>query len=223
MKLYIVVNSQRQKVLYAAFFLGLILYELICILCSCIETACPKISNIVAGNPIITTAIGEFFSISVCVWIVNYLCNQVFWHTLLKKYLSIPNLNGKWRGELTSNYPGNDKTTKLSMELHIKQTLFEISCTSEFFKLGMGEKENLNSKSYSDCVEIDNSNPDEPILKFSFRNDSQEKGVPSPSFQGFNVLNISGDKMNGIYFTNRPFEDRGVTTYTGGTIILHKI
>lgn len=223
MKIYIVINSQRQKVLYATFFWGLILYELGCIFFECIETACPGISDIVAGNSIITIAIGEIFSISACMWIVNSLCGRILWRTLLKKYLSIPDLNGRWRGELISNYPGNGERTTLIMELHIKQTLFEISCTSEFFKTGVEQEGSPNSKSYSDCVEIDNSNPDEPILKFSFRNDSQERGVASPSFQGFNVLNISGNTMNGIYFTNRPFKDRGVTTYTGGTISLRKL
>lgn len=223
MKLYIVVNSQRRKVLYIAFFLGLVLYELIGIFGRHILTVCPVISDITFGDPIIEIIIGELFSIGACVWGVNYLFSQFLWRTVLKKFVSVPDLNGRWRGNLISNYPGNGKNSKLIMELHIKQTLFEISCTSVFFKQEKKNDESPNSKSYSDCVEIDNSNPDEPILKFSYRNDSQEQGVSSPSSQGFNILNISGNTMDGVYFTNRPFEDRGVMTYTGGKIFLQKI
>lgn len=220
MKLYIVTKSKREKVLYVCFILGFVLYYSLCKAVDILKF--PEFINIIIDSLPGWMFLGEFFSLSVCVLFFNYLCNQILWRNLLKSYLSIPDLNGEWEGEIISNYPGNGKETKLRMELHIKQTLFEISCTSQFFKSEMKDDKGPNSKSFSDFVEIDNSNPDEPILKFSYRNDSQEREVQSPSSQGFNVLNISNNTMNGFYFTNRPFKDREVTTYTGGKIILKK-
>lgn len=117
--------------------------------------------------------------------------------------LGVPNLNGKWKGNLHSTFDGGKD---VPMTLTIKQDWEKMSCYCEF--------PDTNSVSEALVINLDVSNPSIPKLMFKYQNQSYNSTETFlQPHTGYNELTIEGDRIRGIYFTNR-------TPQTNGTIDL---
>ena len=119
-----------------------------------------------------------------------WFVNRFFYLPILSKITGMPDVRGKWKGVLHSNYNGG---TDMQMTLKIKQSWMKLQCVAIFER----------SSSNSIMGRIYQSNDDEIKLEFAFCNTSQDPGVIQQNYYGFNFFTIRGNKMTGIYFTNR--------------------
>lgn len=112
--------------------------------------------------------------------------------SVFKMWHKIPDLNGKWKGSLTTSYDGRT----IPMNLEIKQTWNEISFHSIF--------EKTDSESFSNVAAIYIAGNRGTEISFAFRNDSYNVSDGTPSYDGYNILQlVDEDTIKARYFNNR--------------------
>ena len=112
--------------------------------------------------------------------------------SVFKMWHKIPDLNGKWKGSLTTSYDGRT----IPMNLEIKQTWNEISFHSIF--------EKTDSESFSNVAAIYVAGNRGTEISFAFRNDSYNVSDGTPSYDGYNILQlVDEDTIKARYFNNR--------------------
>lgn len=124
----------------------------------------------------------------------------------------IPNLNGKWKGELVSSFKDDQGcNARCSMELVVTQTFSKIQCESHF----------QHSGASSSVVGIYgcNSETRSCFLEYSYGNEAGSRSIEDQSWEnehcGFSRVRCTADEMQGRYFTNR-------ASGTQGTFSLHR-
>ena len=126
---------------------------------------------------------------------------------LLNLINSIPDLNGKYNGEIAFHWDGQDLSK--ACQLEIKQTCSIIKVKSSFSKEG----EN-NSQSTSTDAFIKTDDAGDQHLYFYYHNPGSNKnGDTLDPHDGMNVVEILKNKKNiclkGYYFTNRNPQTKG--------------
>jgi hypothetical protein len=125
---------------------------------------------------------------------------------ILKWIVTVPDLNGRYRGSLSSSY--NGKSVKKDCVIEIFQTA---SKTTIYLFSSNDQKERSYSKSVSEVIHEEEDN--EHQIFFAYYNyGSDDKKLSG--HEGFNHLKITGKKSNviklqGQYFTNREPQTRG--------------
>ena len=104
----------------------------------CVEHAPVTIRNFIVFT--------EMFSVPFFISIIFLYINQVGWtKNFLKWLIDIPNLNGRYEGQLESSYQTNGANTIMQCAVEVKQTASSITITAYFFNPITNE----NSKSDS--------------------------------------------------------------------------
>ena len=101
---------------------------------------------------------------------------------------------------------------KIDMTLVIKQTWTTISCRSSF----------KESSSYSESASLFTNDIRGPVLRFSFQNKSENLECGAQTYEGYNLLILEDDQLNGFYMNNRPNPNPDKTGGNIGNINLHK-
>ena len=134
----------------------------------------------------------DFLGIPFWYGIISFLYDQWIWK-FFKFWHHVPDLNGKWTGNLTSSY--NDEKS-ISMNMDIKQTWNKISFKATF--------EDTNSISYSNVAAIHVNENTETKIYFGFKNDSYSVPDKLQSYNGYNILQfVDKDKIKARYFNDR--------------------
>lgn len=144
----------------------------------------------VFGIPLIYNILYRFFD------------NHAWKCKFVKRILNVADLNGKWDGTLISSHNGGKI---IDMSLDITQTWTKIKCTANF----------NDSSSNSSIAAIYSDDCDNCTLYFAFVNNSRDIKTEMQMYDGFNILTLNGDKLNGRYFNNRPNHQ---SNYVGGNI-----
>ena len=148
----------------------------------------------------------SIFSVSLLFKIIDWLFDKYLWkNKYLLKILDMHDFSGKWRGTIQSSY---NEEIEIPVILEIEQTWKTINCRCEFPE--------TNSMSVADMVQIDNSDRQSPILKFTYKNQSIAMSTALQFHVGYNELRLVDGKLKGFYFTNREQP-------TKGNIILEKL
>ena len=129
---------------------------------------------------------------------------------IVRRFLNVADLNGKWEGTLSSSYNGG---TLIEMKLEITQTWTHIKCTSHFDK---SDSESTITAVYSD-------DSDNCTLYFAYINKSKDISSGMQMYGGFNELKLSENKLEGSYFNNRPNLLSNGSIGNSGTIELTRI
>lgn len=130
----------------------------------------------------------------------NFLWKRMFF----VRTLGVPDLNGKWTGTLHSTFNGGKD---VPMTLTIRQDWENMSCYCEF--------PDTSSISEALVINLDISNPSRPKLMFKYQNQSYNSTETSlQPHTGYNELTIEGDRIRGIYFTNRIPQTNGTIDLT---------
>lgn len=137
---------------------------------------------------------------------LNWLFNNYIWKLpIFIKVLKIPNLNGVWEGKLESSYMENGEYAQREFTLEVQQTWTKISCTCFFPK----------SKSYSDIVCIDTTSTQGTVIKYTYKNVSEDLSCGMPEFSGYNELRVNdANTLSGVYFTKREPATKGKMVLT---------
>lgn len=122
-----------------------------------------------------------------------YLAFDKFVWRCLSKVLGVPNINGEWCGTLTSSHKINRMPTEIDMKLTVHQTWDKISFRAIY----------PNSESVSSTASIQIEASLNPIIAFSFINDSKDVKLKTKKYDGYNILTLNGNNLSGRYFTNR--------------------
>lgn len=192
-------EQNRKKVNRILFGLSIILTPLINKL---LVLLIGLVRNVPHGETVVDWIINAGVTMSIS-YVMTYaalffLVDRYLWASLLSKVLSIPNVQGVWKGTLQSNYSGGKQ---INMTLLIKQTMTAISCVAKF----------EDSSSSSDMAKIVWINGDEIQLSFAFQNKTRDVHVAQKEYHGYNWFLIREDSMRGWYFTDRKSPD-GITT-----------
>lgn len=145
--------------------------------------------------------------------VISGLYDKWFWKcSLIKKWHEIPDLNGEWEGSLTTSYDGST----IPMKLEINQTWSEISFHSIYEKTG--------SESFSNVAAIYVAGNRGTEISFAFRNDSYNVQDGTPSYDGYNILQLTNDgSIKARYFNNRPNPDPRCKGGNKGTFQVKRI
>lgn len=151
-----------------------------------------------------TNVIGIPFLYGAIYWLFD---NYIWKWKCLGKILNVPNLNGCWEGQLTSNTYG----TTIKMKLNVVQTWSRISFVSSF----------PNSKSESNVASIFIERDGIVKVGFGFINHSREL---SHQYDGYNIIDIDDtSRLFGRYFNNRDNSNLGHNGGNIGTFKLQKV
>jgi len=137
--------------------------------------------------------------------VIKWLFKNFLWkNSRLIRILGVPDLNGKWTGTLHSTFNGGKD---VPMTLTIRQDWENMSCYCEF--------PDTSSISEALVINLDISNPSRPKLMFKYQNQSYNSTETSlQPHTGYNDLTIEGDRIKGIYFTNRMPQTNGIIDLT---------
>lgn len=137
--------------------------------------------------------------------VIKWLFKNFLWkNSRLIRILGVPDLNGKWTGTLHSTFNGGKD---VPMTLTIRQDWENMSCYCEF--------PDTSSISEALVINLDISNPSRPKLMFKYQNQSYNSTETSlQPHTGYNDLTIEGDRIKGIYFTNRMPQTNGTIDLT---------
>lgn len=145
--------------------------------------------------------------------VLSWVYENWLWKcSLVKKWHEIPDLNGEWEGSLTTSYDGST----IPMKLEIEQTWREISFHSIYEKTG--------SESFSNVAAIYVAGNRGTEISFAFRNDSYNVPDGIPSYDGYNILQLTNDgSIKARYFNNRPNPDPRCKGGNKGTFQVERI
>jgi hypothetical protein len=206
MKYYSIDSNARKTTLVVLLFISFFLAKLINDLLSVYST------NISTNLQAILSAL-DFWGVSITsvtllgvFGILYFLYSKWLWKApIISRLHRIPNLNGVWKGELTSSFKTNGEATKISISMEIIQDWDNMRVKCTFPK----------SSSHSIAAFVF-SNGDSGIeFGFPYCNDSHCVEWKTKKHDGYNTFNVAGKSMIGRYFTNR--EDG-----TNGIIVLEK-
>ncbi|BAL83441.1 hypothetical protein SELR_17330 [Selenomonas ruminantium subsp. lactilytica TAM6421] len=141
----------------------------------------------------------SIFSVSLLFKIIDWSFDKYLWkNKYLLKILDMHDFSGKWQGMLQSSY---NEVMEIPVILEIEQTWRTINCRCEF--------PNTNSTSVADMVQIDTSDMQSPVLKFTYKNQSRAMSTALQFHVGYNELRLVDGKLKGFYFTNREQPTKG--------------
>ena len=122
----------------------------------------------------------SIFSVSLLFKIIDWLFDKYLWkNKCLLKILDMYDFSGKWRGTIQSSY---NEEIEIPVILEIEQTWRTINCRCEFPE--------TNSTSVADMVQIDTSDRQSPILKFTYKNQSRAMSTALQFHVGYNELRL---------------------------------
>lgn len=143
--------------------------------------------------------------------VITFFYERWIWK-FFKWWHQIPDLEGKWEGNLTSSYNGKS----ISMKMDIKQTWSKISFKSTF--------PDTNSSSYSNVAAIHVAGNNGIEIYFGFKNDSYSVLDKLQSYNGYNILQLTDqNKIKARYFNERENPDPNCTGGNKGTFELTKV
>lgn len=125
-----------------------------------------------------------------------------FWHVrFLEKMNVVPDLRGKYEGEITFSRNGKDQKKRCELTLHQTCSAIEIECV--FLKEG-----EYDTSSKSDYVHLSCSDTSQYALSYAYHNEGAKMGHGQlQPHDGFNYLkvDIEPDRiiLDGHYFTER--------------------
>lgn len=146
--------------------------------------------------------VGIFSAVSL-IMIFVYLLNEFFWKYFFFKWLvNIPNLNGRYEGELRSSYKDQNITKKCVIE--IVQNASKITVNSYY----ADEDGTETSKSESFSEEIIKKNDGFYDLYYFFKNDANTLSKGLSNHSGACKLTFYPPKkeLKGVYFNDRPYK-----------------
>ena len=148
-------------------------------------------------------------------WVLSIFFDKVAWKWLTCIH-SIPNLNGKWEGELISTFEAEKKPTVIPMKMKIKQTWTKILITTEF------EKSDSVSNSNVAAIYVDGNKGTQ--LYFGYINESFDVSKKMQTHYGYNILTIKdNDKIKARYFNDRQNPNPKILGGNKGTFELNRI
>lgn len=153
----------------------------------------------------------NFLGIPFWYGILTVVYDKRIWKLLIKWH-QIPDLSGKWTGELISSF--DEKSIKMEME--IEQTWSKISFKSIFPE--------TNSMSYSNVAAIcvDGNNGTE--IYFGFKNESYSVQNKMQSYNGYNILKLcEKNKIKARYFNERENPDPHIKGGNKGIFELQRV
>lgn len=120
---------------------------------------------------------------------------------------SIPNISGRYRGEITYHWNGQDGSK--SCQLKIKQTCSTIKVTSYFSKDSENDTQSVSLEAF---IKTDEAG-DHHLYFYYHNRGSCKNGDTLDPHDGMNVFEIireqKGIKLKGYYFTNRNPQTKG--------------
>ena len=147
----------------------------------------------------VTDSIGK--SITTIGIISALFCKYLWKCKLFKKWLVlIPNINGKWKGTIDSNWINGEEIERsdiYSVTLTIKQSLFRVSCALK--------TDESKSVSFSSTFIIDEEKQEKQLL-YSYHNVPNGNILDrSPMHFGTVLLDVNADNsvLTGNYWTSR--------------------
>ena len=122
--------------------------------------------------------------------LIKLIYNKLIWKApIIRCWHKVPNLNGKWTGELTSSYQGK----KMIFSVNIKQSWNKILVHCIFD----------HSESISDCVTIKTEGNSTWII-YTYENEIKENTHGSVPHKGVMELRMMPDsQLVGDYYTQR--------------------
>jgi len=146
-------------------------------------------------------------SITVLLWIYDkYLWKKMPW-LLLK----IPDISGRYKGELVSSWPVVEKPVKINIFIEVSQTGSGLHIR-QFNKNPQTDQLTQSSSNIENVSVLPDGNLK---LSFGYVNDGEATQAHLTKHDGFCILDIQkhDKKIKGIYFTNRhPQPTRGEIT-----------
>lgn len=137
----------------------------------------------------------------------KYLWKKLPW------LLKIPNISGRYKGQLISSWPEEDKPVEIDIFIEISQT----GSGLHIRQFNKNPKTKQETQSYSNIENVSVLPDGNLKLSFGYVNDGEPIQVHLDKHDGFCILDIQkhDKEMNGIYFTNRhPQPTRGKLTAT---------
>ena len=128
-----------------------------------------------------------------------FLFDKFCWK-IVAKFGAFTNLNGTWKGTLTTSYVENGISKQLFCVMVIKQTFTKISAECYFADYNTIKVLSSHSTGYNFI--IDNRGPVKEIV-FSYRNIKENNDSPEANHPGFNRFSIGEHKLIGEYCTFR--------------------
>ena len=132
-------------------------------------------------------------SVTVCSIISVLFCTHLWKYKVFKGwFVQIPNLNGSWKGSLTSTWEGS---RPIAINLVIEQSLFSISCVTH-------TNESKSESISCDCI-IDKNNQKQQLTYTYVNTPNLIYREGSPMHNGSVILDIKGNTLSGNYWTDR--------------------
>jgi len=161
----------------------------------CVEHAPVTIRNFIVFT--------EMFSVPFFISIIFLYINQVGWtKNFLKWLIDIPNLNGRYEGQLESSYQTNGANTIMQCAVEVKQTASSITITAYFFNPITNE----NSKSDSVIELIEKQKNGSFLLYYIYTNTPGKLHPTLNIHEGTTVCIYYPDMktLSGEYYNSRP-------------------
>ncbi len=161
----------------------------------CVEHAPDTIRNFIVFT--------EMFSVPFFISIIFFYINQWGWEKCFFKWLiDIPNLNGRYEGQLESSYQSNGANTIIQCAVEVKQTASSITISAYFFN----PIKNEFSKSDSVIELIDKQKNGSFLLYYVYTNTPGKLHTSLNIHEGTTVCIYYPDKktLSGEYYNSRP-------------------
>lgn len=191
------IDSKARKIalcviLFTSLFLSVLIRNLLSDFFSGVYNSLTEIKKIRKAVELISDMelMSSLISFSAFFALLSFLYNNYLWKTkLFCKISGVPNLNGFWNGKIIA-YRDNQE---YKMRLKIEQTWNEIRCTSYFEK----------SQSFSNIAAVYSHGNEGDTLYFGFCNTSGEVQCGFQKYDGYNILHLKGDTLEGRYMNDR--------------------
>ena len=175
-----------------------------------INTDCELLNNSLELIVPALTTVG--FTVGI-ILILLYFYDKILWkYPLLNFFVTIPNLNGKYNGEI--RYSWNNTQQSKPCSLSINQTASSLVINTVFSKAGEAD---TISRSIFVYFEITNDN--RKCLRFCYANDGSSYNHDDlEQHEGTCILEIQGRgkdiTLDGRYYNNRKHQSQGKMTLT---------
>ena len=145
----------------------------------------------------------EMFSVPFFISVVFYFINKVGWKKKIFKWLiDIPDLNGRYEGQLESSFQTNGSNTIISCAVEVKQTASNITISAYFFN----SMTNEHSTSDSVIELIEKQKNGSFLLYYIYTNTPGRLHQALNIHEGTTVCIYYPDKktLSGEYYNSRP-------------------
>lgn len=165
-----------------------------------------KLESLIKDFPVfdlIYSYIGVFSTVALITGTIalidNYLWKWTIWGWKpLKKIIDIPNLNGRYKGELISSF--GDGNTRMICVMEIKQTASKIKIYSYFGDINTN-KTTSESVSVSEDLRVKENNTAD--LYYNFNNETAPLLDVSNHFGTSHLIYYSDQRLKGKYFNQK--------------------